>query len=210
MRPDGWRTCWSCLTIPRGRCIVRVLIIPEDFRKDQYILKPLFERLFVDLKWPNTKVVVCRDPLPRGVTEALKADRLAEIMDSYRMVDIFVLCVDRDGITTRRNRLDALETKFGTSRCVLAANAWEELETWVLAGLDLPKDWVWTNIRGDISVKENYFEPLARSRDVADGPGGGRKTLGEEAARRLSAIRQKCREDFDHLAVRLAAAAAVI
>lgn len=186
---------------------MRVLIIPEDFRKDQYILKPLFERLFVEFQWPNTKVVVCRDPLLRGVTEALKANRLAEIMESYPMVDIFVLCVDRDGIATRRNRLDELEKTFGTSRCVLAVNAWEELETWVLAGLDLPKDWVWAVIRRDISVKEHYFEPLARQRGVADGPGGGRKALGDEAARRLSAIRQKCREDFDHLAVRLAAVA---
>ena len=28
---------------------MRVLIIPEDFRKDQHILKPLFERLFRSL-----------------------------------------------------------------------------------------------------------------------------------------------------------------
>jgi hypothetical protein len=52
-------------------------------------------------------------------------------------------------------------------------------------------------------VKERYFEPLARERGVIDGPGGGRKTLGEEAARRLDRIRQKCREDFDHVAIRL-------
>ena len=28
---------------------MKVLLIPEDFRNDQYILKPIFERLFSDL-----------------------------------------------------------------------------------------------------------------------------------------------------------------
>ena len=27
---------------------MKVLLIPEDFRNDQYILKPIFERLFSD------------------------------------------------------------------------------------------------------------------------------------------------------------------
>ena len=34
-------------------------------------------------------------------------------------------------------------------------------------------------------------------------PDGGRQALGEEASHRLSAIRQKCPEDFDALARRL-------
>ncbi len=182
---------------------MKVLIIPEDFRKDQYMLKPLFERLFANFERPNTRVVVCTAPLLQGVTEAMKEDRLSEIFDRYRMIDIFVLCVDRDGIQTRQNRLNELEKTFGGSRRFLAVNAWEELETWVLAGLDLPKEWAWAAIRQDISVKERYFEPLARQLGVADGPGGGRKALGELAARRVPGIRQKCPEDFGALALRL-------
>ncbi|HEY0183232.1 MAG TPA: hypothetical protein VGC09_10540 [Rhodopila sp.] len=184
---------------------MKVLIIPEDFRKDQYILKPLFDRLFSVLMWPNTKVVVCMNPLLQGVTEALNSTRLTEIFERYPMVDIFVLCVDRDGNERRRQRLDELERKFGGARQFLAVNAWEELETWVLAGLDLPKGWVWADIRRETSVKERYFDQLARQRGVADGPGGGRKTLGQEAASSLDAIRQKCREDFDDVAERLRA-----
>jgi hypothetical protein len=114
---------------------VKVLIIPEDFRKDQYILKPLFERLFAGFRRPNTKVVVCNPPLLQGVTEALKEERLAEILARYPMIDIFVLCVDRDGVVSRRDRLDQLEQKFGAIRSFVAVNAWEELETWVLAAL---------------------------------------------------------------------------
>lgn len=149
---------------------MKVLIIPEDFRKDAFILKPLFTRLFVSFNKPNTKVVVCTAPLLQGVSEALKEDRLREIIDRYPMIDIFVLCVDRDGVTTRQNRLAQLEAMFGTSRPFLAVNAWEELETWVLAGLELPKDWVWADIRREISVKERYFEPLARQFKVSMAP----------------------------------------
>jgi hypothetical protein len=184
---------------------VNVLLIPEDFRNDQYILKPLFERLFTGLGRARAKISVCQDPLLQGVTEALKEDRIAKIVDRYRMVDIFVLCVDRDGVATRRQKLDDLEAKFSGSRHFLAVNAWEELETWLLAGLDdlLLPEWSWSEIRADTSVKERYFEPLARRQKVADGPGGGRKALGERAARRLPAIRQKCAEDFHAVALRL-------
>ena len=51
---------------------MNILVIPEDFRKDQYILKPLVSRLFWHLGAPNPRVEVCRDPLLGGIGEALK------------------------------------------------------------------------------------------------------------------------------------------
>ncbi len=187
---------------------MKVLVIPEDFRNDQYVLKPLFERLLRSAGRPRARVVVCKDPLLGGVGEALKPERIREIVDRYDgMTDLFVLCVDRDGEEGRRVRLDAIETEFGNGRDFLAENAWEEVETWVLAGLDLPKGWRWNDVRAAVQVKERYFERIAQERGVADGPGGGRKALGEEAARHLSAIRRKCPEDFDALARRVESAA---
>ena len=38
---------------------VNVLIIPEDSTRDQYILRPLFSRLFHDIGKPNARVRVC-------------------------------------------------------------------------------------------------------------------------------------------------------
>lgn len=184
---------------------MRILLVPEDFRNDQYILRPLFQRLLRKLGKPRAKVVVCGDPLLGGVGEALKGERLAEIVERYDgMIDLFVLCVDRDGNPHRRSRLNEIEAEF--EKHFLAENAWEELETWVLAGLDLPKPWRWSEVRAEVSVKERYFEPLARRRGLASHPGGGRKPLGEESARRVDAIRQRCPEDFGVLADRLAAA----
>ena len=186
---------------------MRVLVIPEDFRNDQYVLKPLFERLLRSAGKPHARILVCKDPLLGGVGEALKSARIREIVDQYEgMTDVFILCVDRDDSEGRRPRLDAIETEFGNGRAFLAENAWEEIETWALAGLNLPKDWHWNDVRAEVDVKERYFEPLARERGVADGPGGGRKALGEEAARSIGAIRQKCPEDFDALARRVEAA----
>ena len=183
---------------------MNVLIIPEDFRKDQYILKPLFKRLFRDIGKRRVKIEICRDPLLGGVREALKSERIAEIVERHKgMIHIFVLCVDRDGETGRRERPNDLEAEFGDACLLLAENAWEEIETWVLAGLDLPAGWRWKNVRAEVRVKETYFEPLVEQRGLADEPGGGRKPLAEAASRRINAIRQKCPEDFDDLAKRL-------
>ena len=187
---------------------MKVLVIPEHPRNDQYILEPLFKRLFRDIGKPYAKVEVCREPLLGGVGEALKPGRIREIVDQYDwMKDIvFILCVDRDGDEGRRTRLDRIEAEFGNGRAFLAGEAWEEIETWVLAGLTLPKGWRWRDVRAEVQVKERYFAPLAWERGVAGAPGGGRKALGEEAARNLPAIRRKCREDFDALARRVEAA----
>ena len=59
---------------------MNVVVIPEDFRNDQYILKPLFTRLFRSVGVSTVDVWVCQDPLLGGVGEALKSDRLVEIV----------------------------------------------------------------------------------------------------------------------------------
>ena len=182
---------------------MNILIIPEDFRKDQYMLKPIFQKLVALLGSRVSRVRVCQDPLFGGVGEALKSSRIEEVIERYPMVHIFILCVDRDGNPGRRQRLDDIEAKFGSDRIFLAENAWEEIETWVLAGIDLPNDWRWTDVRGEVDVKERYFEPLVAQLGLSGSPGGGRKALGEAASQRIGAIRQKCSEDFDHLAARL-------
>ena len=192
---------------------MNVLVIPEDFRKDQYILKPLFNKLFQRLGVRSVQVEICLDPLLGGIGEALKPERISEIVgENAAMRDIIILCVDRDGVTGRRQRLDDIEaeiqTQFGDSVHFLAENAWEELETWVLAGLDLPRSWRWADVRTEIHVKEQYFEPLAVMRGLAGSTGGGRRALAQEASRRILAIRRKCPEDFNALAQRLEAVAA--
>jgi len=177
----------------------RILVIPEDFRKDQYMLKPLMGAMLDHLRKPNARIRICRDPLLNGVSQAMDKDRLAEIFDTYSgMTDLFMLCVDRDCEAGRRSGLDSLESwardRHGCT--LIAANAWQEIEVWVLAGHDLPADWTWAEIRGERDPKEMYFLPFVEQRGLAATPGEGRKILAEEAAGRYARIRQLCPQDI--------------
>ncbi len=177
---------------------MNVLVIPEDFRKDQYILKPLVEAM-MKARGKVAKVRVCQDPRLGGIDQALNWEQLAEIIDRYSYrVELFLLCVDRDGNPTRRQRLDQLEQEAASmlygGKQFLAENAWQEIEVWILAGHELPGDWGWQEIREEVNPKERYFLPFAQQRGLLDEPGEGRKTLAKEAAGRYVRIRQLCPE----------------
>lgn len=60
-------------------------------------------------------------------------------------------------------------------------------------------------IRTEINPKEEYFDALAQQLGLLNEPGGGRKTLGIEAARRYTRIRQLCPEDVGRLEDRIGA-----
>lgn len=177
---------------------MNVLIIPEDFRLDQWLLKPIIKAMMTELGKPHANVKVCRDPLLGGVEQAMKWERIAEILDMNRTVHLFLLIVDRDGKEGRRLGLDALEqqaaAKLPSDRSFIAENAWQEVEVWLLAGHDLPKEWQWKEIRETRDPKELYFEPYASQRGVLHKLGRGRKALGREAAKRYSRIRLLCDE----------------
>ena len=188
---------------------MNVLVIPEDFRKDQYLLLPIIRAMLGALGRGSAQVVICRDPLLGGYGQALKRERILEIVNRYRMVDLFLLCVDRDGLPGRVSQLAALENDAATllpsDKVLLGENAWQEIEVWALAGIDLPKEWTWTDVRAEISVKEVYFDDLARQRQLAGRPDGGRIELGREAAGRYGRIRQLCPEDVQRLESRISA-----
>lgn len=184
---------------------VNVLIIPEDFRKDQYVLRPIVERMMAAIG-TRARVRVCHDPLLGGVGEALKWSRLVEIIDRYRgMIRLFLLIVDRDGREGRRMALDnlellAAEALDGTDRVFLGEVAWQEVEVWLLAGQrDLPKSWVWSEVRADLDPKEAYYSPYATARGLGDAAYEGRDVLGREAAANYGRIRQLCPEDVANL-----------
>jgi hypothetical protein len=186
---------------------MNVLIIPEDFRKDQFMLKPIVAAM-LDWLGVAARVRVCQDPLLGGVTEALKWERIEDIIEQYSWkVQLFLLCVDRDGQEGRRAALNRLEDKAAAilpaGRLLLAENAWQEIEVWVLAGHDLPKEWEWHAIRAERDVKEAYYQPYARLRGVINSPSEGRRKLAEEAAGRYIRVRQFCPEDIGALEARI-------
>ena len=189
-----------------------VLVIPEDFTKDEHILKPVAERILQDLGKPNANVQVCRDPNFGGIGEALKTERLqAEVVDQYPMVDLFILLVDRDGEAGRETALGnveaALQGRLAESgRQFVAGLAWQEVEVFILAGHDLPSAWSWRDIRADPDVKNTYFQQLAAAKNTSSLPYDGRKELMAEAIMKWTRIKSRCPEDIGSLLAKLAAA----
>ncbi len=186
-----------------------VLVIPEDFRQDQYVLKPIMEKMFASIG-VQARVQVCRDPLLGGVGEAMKWARIEELLARYRgMIQVFLLIVDRDCDENRRAGLDQLESRAAefladSAKTFLAENAWQEVEVWVLAGLkDLPGDWAWKEVRTECHPKEVYYETLARQRGLLEAPYEGRDVLAREASGNFARIRRLCPEDVARLGQRV-------
>jgi len=184
---------------------MKILVIPEDFRKDQYMLKPIIEKMLKSLGKSQAKIIVCKDPVLRGVSQALNFEKIEEIITRYYGMDMFLLCVDRDGQATRRAKLDNIEEKaselLSETKFFFAENAWQEIEVWVLAGHSLPSEWNWQEIRQEPNPKEIYFEPFAKQQNVSTGLAGGRKKLAESAD--YKRIRQLCPEDIQNLEQRI-------
>ena len=179
---------------------MNVRIIPEDDENDHFILKPLFGAMFKHLGKTRADVKI-HHPKFTGWEAVKKWEHIEEILDRFSLVDLFVLCVDRDGHEQRQGILDRLEEKASrilgpTGRLFLAEHAWQEVEVWTLAGINwkLKPKWSWDAIRSERDSKEHYFEPIAKDRGLLDSPGAGRAILGQEAARHYAKVRQNCPE----------------
>lgn len=188
---------------------MNVLIILEDFVNDESMVLPIVRAMMVAIGKPKAKVTVCKNPRLRGHAEALRWEKIQEILERYGgMTDLFLVCVDRDGNEDRRAKLDGLEKKaqeflsekYQSPKKFLGENAWQELEVWVLAGCeDLPKIWKWSEICAERKSKTSYFMRFAEQRSLLEARCQGRGLLAEEAAKRYDRIRQLCPEDIQEL-----------
>ncbi len=179
------------------------MVIPEDFRKDQYTLRPIVKAMFRHLGRANVLVSICTDPNIGGVDDALKWDRIHEILDMYgAYYHAYLLCVDRDCEEGRCVQLAKLEERALSDAdrkyYLFAENAWQELEAWILAGMtDLPKAWDWKQVRSERELKETYYDAYVEQRMLDHHPDGGRGELAIEAARQYrNRVRRLCPEDI--------------
>ena len=182
-----------------------MLVIPEDFTKDEHVLKPVVERILADAGRANATVLVCRDPNFGGIGEAMKKERLKkDVIDRYPMVNLFILLVDRDGDAGREVRASNLETELTAELTprnarFVAELARQEVEVFVLAGHELPEGWTWQQIRADADVKNTAFQDLVRAMETEKLPHDGRKKLMAEGIRNWARIRSRCPEDIGSL-----------
>ncbi len=175
-----------------------ILVIPEDFRLDQYILQPLVKAMMRRLERPSANVRVLTNPLLGGLDQAVRLEMLMSIVDQYPLVDSFLLLVDRDGKEGRRRVLDAREREvgetLGAGRGFFAQEAWQEIEVWGLASQQLPEGWRWSEIRNDPHPKEHYYDVFAGERGIANTLAGGRRQIGRDVSSQYAKIRSRCPE----------------
>lgn len=184
---------------------MKVLIIPEDPSLDQYVLKPIVERLFEDLERSAT-VDVLTDPHLRGASEALDAKTVAGIVEDYPMIDLFLLMVDRD--CDRSGHVAKAAARERDHARLVACLAIQEVEVWMLAVFPTPPVSI-REIRAHCDPKEAYAEPFLTERGWSRGVGKGRKQAMTEGLRGSGYRRllSRCRELCDlreRLAERLA------
>lgn len=154
---------------------MKVLVIPEDQTNDQYVVKPVVERIFDELG-RKADVHVLPEPRLRGAEDALDIALIRQIVEENPMVDLFVLVVDRDcdrrGHTVRVAQIEALHQRL------VGCLAVQETEVWMLAlhreEVERESKVKWKEIRSHCDPKEafanKFLEHLASS-----GPGSGRK-----------------------------------
>lgn len=148
------------------------MVVPEDPRLDQYILKPLVEQLFADLGKSTARIEILSRPRLRGVAQALDAAVLAEVMETYRMFDLFLVLVDRDGRTERYAEATARENEHPNQLFVCLAI--EEVEVWMLAIHRDALEHNWSDVRADHDPKERFAHPFLAEHAPKLDLGGGR------------------------------------
>jgi hypothetical protein len=172
---------------------VKILVIPEDPKLDQYILKPVVVRLFADLD-KSPRIDVLTNPRLRGVAEALDSAKLADIVATFPMIDLFLVIVDRDGVRTRHATAAAREAEH--PRRLLVCLAIEEIEVWMLAihkDLGTP----WREIRNEAHPKERFAIPFLNERAPKLDLGQGRTWAMRELGGQWRGVLERCPEIRD-------------
>jgi hypothetical protein len=170
---------------------VKVLVIPEDPRLDQYILKPVVERIFADLG-KSPRVTVLSNPRLRGVAEALDSAILADIVATYPMNDLFLVLVDRDGDERRAAVARAREAEQEGRLFVCLAI--EEIEVWMLAIHSDRLGFTWGEVRAESNPKEQFANPFLRENAPRLDPGQGRAWAMRGLGGEWRGVLQRCRE----------------
>lgn len=171
---------------------MKVLVIPEDPTLDLYILKPVVERLMAEVGRPRATVKVLERPRMRGVSEALRREKLDEILETFPQFALYRVLVDRDGVLDRVQLARARESEHPDR--LLVALAVEEVEVWMLAlhadELGAP----WIDVRAELKPKVMYAEPLLVAHFEADSPGRGRKAAMRALDQGWNSLLRRCPE----------------
>ena len=170
---------------------MNVLVIPEDQELDRYIVKPVVEALFDDLR-TRARVSVLPEPRLRGAGEALDKETVASIVRDNPMEDLFLLIVDRDCNRENHDEKAAKRQAEHAGR-LLACVAVQEVEVWLLALYKDRFQETFTEVRKECDPKERWAEPLLKELG-SEGPGRGRKAAMRALSGNWRSLHDTCPE----------------
>jgi len=172
----------------------KVLLVLEDPTYDQFIARPVVQRLLADAGKPNAKVHHMTEPHLGGIEQVFDERRWDQILAKYRSWDLFVVVIDRDGDQHRQERAAKWAKKIKEKNGVCAwCLAIEELEVWAMAPFSNKLKTPWKEVRAARDPKERFFEPLVKQLGFV-GPGAGRKAMMRRAMQHFASITGKCPE----------------
>ena len=171
----------------------KVLVVPEDPTNNGYILQPLVTRMLEGCGRPQGKVTVLTNPKTAGYDHA-KAILIDQVFDRYSHYDLLLFLCDADG-KDRTAAFANLEAQ-GTEKQVrlICCAAIQEVETWLLAGHTNNLNREWAEVRADVSVKENVFDPFMAQHGDSRRPGGGRDLLMKDTLQNYAGLLERCPE----------------
>lgn len=173
-----------------------VLVVPEDPANNGYILKPLVSRMLAECGKPNAVVTVLSNPRAQGYEHAKRLLQ-TRIFEAYRHKNLLLFLPDADG-KDRTDEFGSLEGEAARRGVrLLCCAAVQEVEAWLLAGHRERLDRRWPEVRGDVSVKENVFQPFLAKHGNLKAAGGGRDVLMKEAVSGYGSLLQVCPELAD-------------
>ena len=170
---------------------MKVMVIPEDPTHDQYILKPIVEQMFAGLG-KSPRVQVLSNPRLHGVSQALSAPILADIVAMYPMVDLFLVLVDRDAEPKRPSQAEERAQEHPDRLFVCLAI--EEVEVWMLSLHRDSLDTAWTEVRAERDPKERFAQPFLAASAPKLSPGGGRVWAMRELGAKWKGVLKVCPE----------------
>lgn len=170
---------------------MKVLVIPEDPTLDQYILKPIVERIFDDLG-KSPRIAILSKPRLRGVAQALASSTLDLIVNRHPMVDLFLVLVDRDGDERRPGIVSQRELEHQGRLFVCLAI--EEVEVWMLALHHKTRELPWKEVRAETHPKERFAQPFLEANAPRFDPGAGRYWAMRNLGAHWKRVLQRCPE----------------
>lgn len=170
---------------------MKVLVIPEDPSLDQYVLKPIVERIFSDIG-KSPRIQVLSNPRLRGVAQALDSAILTDIVETFRMIDLFLVLVDRDG-DARRQGVASQREKEHQGRLFVCLGI-EEIEVWMLAIHHRATGIPWKQVRAEVHPKERFAQPFLEENAPKLDPGAGRAWAMRDLGTHWKRVLQRCPE----------------